>query len=152
MATHTFPTNIFMTREWPQLMLPSVVVIFFDSAGCQFLSVQDVYISKRHRSGHPYVFPSQYHAGELHFGTMEHRTTTPPTRLTTTLCRRIASNILLGINIQVYHFQRPPRVMQALSLDAAIWRPILIVVREEHEPTTYSGTYNCYIFGYIDSC
>jgi hypothetical protein len=107
MATHMFPTSILLTREWPQRILPSTAAVFFDSVGCQFLSIEDIYIGQHHSSRLPLISSLEYSMGDLLFGMMEHRTTIPPKRLTMAVCQRITSFILPGTNNQVYNFLRP---------------------------------------------
>jgi hypothetical protein len=46
-TTQAFPSSILLLDAWPQCILPSATVIFFDSYGQQFLSIADVYINKQ---------------------------------------------------------------------------------------------------------
>jgi hypothetical protein len=96
--TYTFPTSVLMAHEWPQGILPSTMVIFFDGTGCQFLSAGNIYIGMHRNSGHPHPSPSQYNAGQVMFGDMLNLMTTPTTRIRSIICRRITCFILPSVD------------------------------------------------------
>jgi hypothetical protein len=89
-------TSTSAVEEWPQLVLPSATIIFFDNNGQQFLSIEDIYISRQHVDGHPLVSPANYDIGDLLFGMLQHFTMTPPTIVATALCRRIMGQVDAG--------------------------------------------------------
>jgi len=93
-TTQAFPLSILLLEEWPQHILPSATIIFFDNNGQQFLSIEDIYISRQHTEGHPLVSSANYDTGDLLFGMLQHFTTTPPTIVATTLCRRIMGKLM----------------------------------------------------------
>jgi hypothetical protein len=106
-----------------------------DSNSQQFIFVVDIYIDRQHAHGHLLISPSDYEKGDLPFGTLEHLTTTPPSKVMTTLCRRITRQVHAG---QVLHFTG---ILPGATLTAA---------HKIHGPMTGSRTFN-YIFGYIGS-
>jgi hypothetical protein len=95
-TTQAFASRILLLEEWPQLVLPSATIIFFDNNGQQFLSIEDIYISRQHVDGHPLVSPANYDTGDLLFGMLQHFTMTPPTIVATALCRRIMGQVDAG--------------------------------------------------------
>jgi hypothetical protein len=95
-TTQAFPSSILPIEDWPQHILPSAIVIFFNSNDQQFLTIMDIYISRQHSHGHPLISPANYNTGDLLFGTLEHLTTTPPSTVTTALCRRITDQVDAG--------------------------------------------------------
>jgi hypothetical protein len=76
-------------------------VASFDNNGQQFLTVGDIYISRQHAQGHPLISLADYDTGDLLFGTLEHLTTTPPSKVLTVLCRHTTEQVGAG---QVYNF------------------------------------------------
>jgi hypothetical protein len=93
-ATYNFPTSILMARPWPQGILPLALAIFFDNLGCQFLAVENIYISLKRNSTHPLLWPHELNGGEFMFGHMLHLTMTPSTCITLTICHRMTGYIL----------------------------------------------------------
>jgi len=91
-----FPSSILLLEEWPQRILPSATIVFFDNNGQQFLSIDDVYISRQHADGHPLVSLANYNTGDLLFGTLQHFTTAPPSIVATAFCRRIMGQVDAG--------------------------------------------------------
>lgn len=81
-------------------ILPSTTVIFFDVIGCMFLSARNIYIIMHHDSGHPYLSPSQYNVSQLILGDILNLMMTPPTRITSTICRHVTGFILPSIDNQ----------------------------------------------------
>jgi hypothetical protein len=77
------------------------MIAFFDNNSQQFLSIEDIYISKQHADSHPLISLVNYNMGDLLFGTLQHFTTTPPTIVATALCRHIMGQVDAG---QVYLF------------------------------------------------
>jgi hypothetical protein len=60
-------------------------VASFDNNGQQFLTVGDIYSNRQHAQGHPLISLADYDTGDLLFGTLEHLTTTPLSKVLTTL-------------------------------------------------------------------
>ena len=92
-TTQAFPSSILLLEEWPQRILPSATIVFFENNGQQFLSIDDIYISRQHANGHPLVSSANYDTGDLLFGTLQHFTTSLPSIMATTLCRRIVGHV-----------------------------------------------------------
>jgi hypothetical protein len=44
MLPHTQPASIRMAEVWPQRIVHTVNRVFFDDAGCRFLSIDDISI------------------------------------------------------------------------------------------------------------
>jgi hypothetical protein len=65
-----------------------------DNNGQQFLSIDDVYISRKHADGHPLVSPANYNMGDLLFGMLQHFTTTTPSIVAT----HCAGALLMVVN------------------------------------------------------
>lgn len=137
--TSAFPNSILLTWDWPQCILPSPTICFFDDNGRQFLSIDDIYISNNNISGQPSISPLEHNMGAM-----------PPKRLTTALCVRIPNMHLT--KTQIHNLHRPPKIMKALHYDATLPSNMLTAARATHGPTTKPGTYNYYIFAYIGSC
>jgi hypothetical protein len=148
-TTQVFLSSILLLEEWPQRILPSATITFFDNNGQQFLSIEDIYISKQHADSHPLISPVNYDMGDLLFGTLQHFTTTPPTIVATALCRHIMGQVDAG---QVYLFPRPPWVMQMLHFLGTLLGATIYVARYTHEPMEGLGTNNYYISSYFSSC
>jgi hypothetical protein len=70
-TTQAFPSSILLLEAWPQRILPSATVVFFDSNGQQFLSIEDVYINRQQIDGHPLISPTYDNTGELLFGSLQ---------------------------------------------------------------------------------
>jgi hypothetical protein len=136
-TTQAFPLSILLLEDRPQHILPSTTVVFFDSNDQQFLSIDSIYISRQHANGHPLISPANYDTGDLLFDTLQHFTTTPPTIVVTTLCRRITRQVDAG---QVYSFPRPPWVMQNLHFSGTLPGATLVAAHHAHEPMMGSGT------------
>ncbi|KAG0525282.1 hypothetical protein BDA96_06G042200 [Sorghum bicolor] len=45
-TTQAFPSSILLLKEWAQHILSSATIAFFDNNGQQFLSIEDIYISR----------------------------------------------------------------------------------------------------------
>lgn len=77
-ATRVFPISILLIQAWPQCILPLTTVVFFDSSGQQFLTIEDIYVSSQHASSHPLISLSDYHTGDRpplrHSGTLDNHT------------------------------------------------------------------------------
>jgi hypothetical protein len=57
--TQAFPSSILLIEDCPHRILSSATVVFFDSNGQQFITVEDIYVS-RHAHGHPLISPVDY--------------------------------------------------------------------------------------------
>jgi len=125
------------------------MIVFFDNNGQQFLSTVDVYISRQHADGHPLVSLANYNTGDLLFSTLQHFTTTRPSIMATTLCRRIMGQVDAG---QVHSFPRPARVMQMLHFLRTLPGTAIYATCYVHEPMKGSATNSYHISGYFGSC
>ena len=67
--TSAFPNSILLTRDWPQHILLSAIICFFDDNGRQFLSIDDIYISNDDISGQPSISPLEHNMGAMLFNT-----------------------------------------------------------------------------------
>jgi hypothetical protein len=76
--------------------LPSTTIVFFNGNDQQFLSINNVYLSRQHVKGHPLISPANYNTGDLLFGQLQHFTTAPSSIMATALCRRIRGQIEAG--------------------------------------------------------
>jgi hypothetical protein len=147
--TQAFPSSILLLETWPQCILPSATVIFFDSNGQQFLSIADVYINKQQADGCPLISPAFDNTGDLLFGTLQHFTTMPPTMIATTFCKHIRGFVDAG---QVHSFPRPPRVLRTLHFTGILPATALATSLHAHGPRLASTTYDYHISGYFGSC
>jgi len=95
-TTQAFPSSILLLEDWPQRILPPATVVFFDSNGQQFLSIEDVYINRQHIDGHPLISLAHDNTGDLLLGTLQHFTTTPPTMVATAFYRHIRGVVDAG--------------------------------------------------------
>jgi hypothetical protein len=148
-TTQAFPMSILLLEEWPQRILPPATIIFFDDNGQQFLSINDVYISRQHVNGHPLISPANYNTGDLLFSQLQHFTTATPFIIATALCRRIRGQIQAG---QVYSFPHPPRVMQMLHFQGTLPGTTIFAARYAPEPVDEPEPNSHYINGYFSSC
>jgi hypothetical protein len=125
------------------------MIAFFDNNSQQFLSIEDIYISKQHADSHSLISLVNYDMGDLLFGTLQHFTMTPPTIVATALCRHIMGQVDAG---QVYLFPQPPRVMQMLHFLGTLPGATIYAARYIHEPMEGLGTNSYYISSYFGSC
>jgi hypothetical protein len=123
--------------------------IFLHNNGCQFLSIDDIYITNDNTSGQPRISPSEHDMENMVFGALENQSTLPPTRLTMTLCVRIPNMRLTAA--YAYNLRRPPRTMKVLHYNATLPTDLLEQATQTQGPRTRPGTYNYYIFRYIGS-
>ena len=96
LTTQAFPSSILLLEEWPQHILPSATIVFFDNNGQQFLSIMDTYIGRQHADAPSLISLANYNTGNLLFGTLQHFTTTPPTIIAIALCQRIRGQVDAG--------------------------------------------------------
>jgi hypothetical protein len=73
--------------------LPSTTIVFFNGNDQQFLSINNVYLSRQHVKGHPLISLDNYNTGDLLFGQLQR---IPSSIMATALCRRIRGQIEAG--------------------------------------------------------
>lgn len=66
-----------LLEAWPQCILPSATVVFFDNNGQQFLSIKDVHIGWEPTNSTPLISQTNLDTGNFLFGTLQHFTMTP---------------------------------------------------------------------------
>jgi hypothetical protein len=129
--------------------LPPATIIFFDDNGQQFLSINDIYISRQHANGHPLISPANYNMGDLLFSQLQHFTTATPFIITTALCRQIRGQIKAD---QVYSFPHPPQVMQMLHFQGTLPGTAIYATRYAPKPVDEPEANSCHINGYFGFC
>jgi hypothetical protein len=84
----SFLSSVLLLNAWPQCILPSTIIVFFDNNGHQFLSIKDVQIGKEHTNGAPSISLTDMDIGALLFSTLIlHKT--PLTIIVVVLCCRM---------------------------------------------------------------
>lgn len=80
MLPHTQTASIRMAEVWPQRIVHAVNTVFFNDAGCQFLSIDDIYIDLNRETRWPVISSSHYDHGSFFNCELLGLTTTPTHR------------------------------------------------------------------------
>lgn len=125
------PTSILLGRPWPHASkVSSTTTIFIDNLGHQLIHIDNVYIALGPDSGLHRLSPNEFDMGHFMFGTMLDLTTTPSTRSSTTIWRRVPAYVIPNIINRIHDFIALPRDMLRFAIDATIHRPLLVAARQ----------------------
>lgn len=124
-------------------------MVFIDDSGHQLFCIERVYIGLCFGTDLPRLSPGEFISGYLMFGDMMDLSTSPPTRYTPTIWRRVPVDIILTPATRLHDYATPPRHMLHFDTTTAVRRPHLDAARQVLGYTGGSTNHNYYTYRYI---